>query len=106
MAGMVNHMAQGAATSIEDGAFLGCVLAEVVKVKLTVADALDVYEAGHMPEARMKQQVSFVNGAVWMLSDTDADARDEAMKGEFEGLGILIRSPNLYNDPTTAREFY
>ncbi|KAH8680752.1 hypothetical protein BX600DRAFT_428733 [Xylariales sp. PMI_506] len=96
---MVNHMAQGAATSMEDGAFLGALLAEVVKGggngnndsgrrrKMTLGDALEIYEAARMPQARMKQQVSFLNGAIWMLGDADAEARDAVMRSEAQGLG-------------------
>ncbi|KIX02394.1 uncharacterized protein Z518_08335 [Rhinocladiella mackenziei CBS 650.93] len=48
---MVNHMAQGAATSMEDGAFLARALARVVQGKLTLAQAIEVYEKGRMPKA-------------------------------------------------------
>jgi salicylate hydroxylase len=62
-------MAQGAATSLEDGAFLGTVFGRVVKGELTVSEALDLYEKARMPKADYKQQVSFVNGAIWHLPD-------------------------------------
>ena len=66
---MTNHMAQGAATSIEDGCFLASTLAAVVQGKLDLLEAIEVYEKGRMPKAHLKQQVSFVNGAIWQLPD-------------------------------------
>jgi salicylate hydroxylase len=41
---MVNHMAQGAATSMEDGAFLGRVISEVVRGVITMPEAISIYE--------------------------------------------------------------
>ena len=103
---MVNHMAQGAATSMEDGAFLGRCLAHVIKGSLNMAQAIEIYEKGRMPKAHIKQQVSFLNGAVWQLPDGRAQqARDAALEPELRG-EPLMRSPNLYSDPTTVLEVY
>jgi 2-polyprenyl-6-methoxyphenol hydroxylase-like FAD-dependent oxidoreductase len=66
---MTNHMAQGAATSMEDGAFLGRALAQVVNGKLDQAAAIDIYEKSRMPKAYVKQQVSFLNGSIWQVPD-------------------------------------
>lgn len=66
---MVNHMAQGAATSMEDGAFLARALARVVDGKIDLAQAIEIYENGRMPKAYYKQQVSFLNGAIWQVPD-------------------------------------
>ena len=99
---MVNHMAQGAATSMEDGAFLARTLAQVVQGKLNLAQAIDIYEKTRMPLAHNKQQVSFINGQLWMLPDGPLQqARDKAMQPELRG-EQLVRSPNLYSDPYTA----
>jgi salicylate hydroxylase len=104
---MVNHMAQGAATAMEDGAFLGIVLAAVLQDKIDLKQAISIYEKERMPKARKKQEVSFLNGAVWHLSGKEAELRNEAMKGELEGDGrVLRRSPNLYGDPTTVLSVY
>lgn len=62
-------MAQGAATSMEDGAFLGRVLAHVVNGNLNLEQAINIYEKTRMPLAYYKQQVSFLNGAIWHLPD-------------------------------------
>ena len=59
---MVNHMAQGAATSMEDGIFLGKVIADVVRGILSLPEAVDIYEKTRMPRAWTKQQASFTNG--------------------------------------------
>lgn len=59
---MVNHMAQGAATSMEDGAFLGKVIADVVRGVLSLPEAIEIYEKTRMARAWTKQQASFTNG--------------------------------------------
>ena len=59
---MVNHMAQGAATSMEDGAFLGKVIAEVGRGILSLTEAVNIYEKMRMVRAWTKQQASFTNG--------------------------------------------
>lgn len=103
---MTNHMAQGAATSMEDGAFLGIVLGYVVKGDVSLKDAIDIYERGRMPLADAKQQVSVMNGAIWHLPDGPLqEARDNAMSSELRG-EPLLRSPNLYGDPKTVLSVY
>ena len=103
---MTNHMAQGAATSMEDGAFLAICLREVVHGRMALADAIGLYEHERMPLASRKQQLSFLNGAIWQLPEGEAQrARDEAMAPELRGEPVL-RSPNLYADPTTVLEVY
>lgn len=103
---MVNHMAQGAATSMEDGAFFGRCIAQVVQGKINMQQAIEVYEKGRMPKAHLKQQVSFLNGAIWHLPDGPAQkARDETMSLEL-GEKPVLRSPNLYGDPTTVLAVY
>lgn len=103
---MVNHMAQGAATSMEDGAFLARCIAEVVQGKISVRQAIQIYETERMPKVFAKQQVSFLNGAIWMLPDGPTqEARDAAMAPELEGK-YLVRSSNLYGDPQTVLDVY
>ena len=103
---MTNHMAQGAATSMEDGAFLAATIGEVVKGTMTIAEAVQLYEQERMPKAHTKQQVSFLNGAIWQLPDgPEQQARDEAMSPELRGKQF-IRSSNLYGDPATVLEIY
>jgi 2-polyprenyl-6-methoxyphenol hydroxylase-like FAD-dependent oxidoreductase len=55
-------MAQGAATSMEDGAFLGRVISEVVRGVITMPEAITIYEKTRMPRAWTKQQASFTAG--------------------------------------------
>lgn len=99
-------MAQGAATSMEDGAFLAAVLGQVIRGKFTVAEAIELYERERMPQAYAKQQVSFLNGIIWQLPEgPEQHERDEAMAPEVNGEQFL-RSSNLYGDPTTVLEVY
>lgn len=103
---MTNHMAQGAATAMEDGAFLGRCIEEVIQNCLTISQAICIYEKERMPKALFKQQVSFINGAIWHLPGGPAQqARDEAMKAELEGRTFL-RSSNLYGDPRLLESVY
>ncbi len=103
---MTNHMAQGAATAMEDGAFLGRCIALVVEGRISVAKAIEVYEKERMPKAKLKQQISFLNGAIWHLPDGPAQrARDAAMKVELEEKPYT-RTPNLYGDPATVLSVY
>ena len=62
---MQNHLAQGAATSMEDGAFLGRVLSEVVRGSVTLEEAVHIHEKARMPRAWIKQQSSFCMGAMY-----------------------------------------
>ena len=66
---MSNHMAQGAATSLEDGAFLVRTLAKVVEGRINAAQAIETYEKTWMPRAYYKQQASFLNGASWQVPE-------------------------------------
>ncbi|KAK3675438.1 hypothetical protein LTR78_004521 [Recurvomyces mirabilis] len=103
---MTNHMAQGAATSMEDGAFLARCLGKVIEGRMTIADAITIYEKGRMPKASYKQQVSYLNGWLWQLPDGPAqEARDKSMERELEGV-VPMRSLNLYGDPSTTMECY
>lgn len=92
-------MAQGAATSMEDGAFLARCVGAAIEGRLSIADAVNVYEKGRMPKASYKQQVSYLNGWLWHLPDGPAaDARDKTMRRELMG-ETPIKSANLYGDP-------
>ncbi|KAL6249364.1 hypothetical protein RBB50_003217 [Rhinocladiella similis] len=103
---MVNHMAQGAATAMEDGAFLARCVAKVVEGKIGMDRAVKIYEEERQPKAYQKQQVSFLNGAIWHLPNgPEQQARDAAMAPELEGK-YYVRSSNLYGDPQTVLEVY
>ena len=103
---MVNHMAQGAATAMEDGAFLAKTIGEAIKGNMTISEAVKLYEQERMPKAYAKQQISFLNGMIWQLPDgPEQQARDKAMSPELTGEQYL-RSPNLYGDPTIVLEVY
>lgn len=103
---MVNHMAQGAATSMEDGAFLGRCIGKVVEGRIRLDEAVRIYEEERMPKAYEKQQVSFLNGAIWHLPDgPEQRARDAVMAPELQGK-YYVRSSNLYGDPQTVLSVY
>lgn len=71
---MINHMAQGAAASMEDGAFLGRCLMEVNHGSISMQEAiLQIYEIKRMPRAFARQQASFVMGELYMLNSGDAE---------------------------------
>lgn len=90
---------------MEDGAFLARCLASVVSGRVSLAEAIQIYERGRMPKASYKQQVSYLNGWLWHLDGAAAEARNKAMQPELSG-EILMKSPNLYGDPTTVVECY
>ncbi|KUI66440.1 3-hydroxybenzoate 6-hydroxylase [Cytospora mali] len=104
---MVNHLAQGAATAMEDGAFLGIFLREVAKGTMTLSEAISKYEEERMPLADLKQQKSFVTGTVYHLEEGSPEqiARDEHLKAELTG-EQLIRTPNLNADPHLWRTVF
>lgn len=52
---MQNTMAQSAATAMEDGAFLGTALGEIVRGAITVPEAVQIYEKQRIPRAWTKQ---------------------------------------------------
>lgn len=106
---MTNHMAQGAATSMEDGAFLGRTIAAVVDGRLSLVDAVKVYELGRIPRADLKQQGSYLCGVIYQLPDGPMqEARDKAMSTELDRdrPGLLVRTPNMYGDPQTWIDVY
>ena len=104
---MTNHMAQGAATSMEDGAYLGRTIAAVVDGKIALPEAISVYEKGRMPKADLKQQISYLDGVIYHLPDGPLqEARDRAMSIELTKPDILVRTPNLYGDPQTWINVY
>lgn len=75
--GMTNHMAQGAATAMEDGAFLGRCLLEVNRGMVSLKEAVEIYESKRMPRAWAKQQASFMMGDLYMLPEgEEADVSD------------------------------
>lgn len=59
-------LAQGAATAIEDAAFLGQVLAEVQHGSITLAEAITLYERSRIPKAWIKQQLAFMAADIEM----------------------------------------
>jgi len=91
---------------MEDGAFLAKCVGAVALGNLSLREAINIYEVERMPKAFLKQQVSFLNGAIWHLPDgPKQQARDAAMAPELEGK-YQVRSSNLYGDPQTVLDVY
>lgn len=53
-------LAQGAATAIEDAAFLGEALSHVQQGSISLAEAIKLYEQRRIPKAWIKQQLAFI----------------------------------------------
>lgn len=69
---------------MEDGAFLARCIARVVDGTIRLDEAVRLYEEECMPKAHAKQQVSFINGAIWHLLDgLEQRGRDKAMEEEL-----------------------
>lgn len=79
---MQNHMAQGAATSMEDGIFLGRIMSEVIRGTVTLDTAIHLYEKKRIPRAWHKQQSAFTQGQLASLRDAEKVARDESSAPE------------------------
>ena len=65
---MTNHMAQGAATSTEDGAFLA-IFIQAVENKICLRDVVGSYEKVRIPKTKTRQEISFLNGWIWQMED-------------------------------------
>ena len=98
---MQNHLAQGAATSMEDGAFLGRVLSEVVRGSVTLEEAIDIYEKARMPRAWIKQQSSFCMGAMYMAPSPMSDYRDAASAAS---VSETVAQSEINNLQTTSKK--
>jgi salicylate hydroxylase len=79
---------------MEDGAFLGVVIGEVVRGTITVPEAIELYEKKRMPRVWTKQQVSFVNGTLNMVGGDVAKRRNAASLPEIEALAQDVIRPN------------
>ncbi|KAJ5464459.1 uncharacterized protein N7458_000145 [Penicillium daleae] len=75
---MQNHMAQGAATAMEDGVFLGRVISEVLRGVISTREAIHLYEKQRIPRVWIKQQASFVNGQMSTVTGTEQLKRNSA----------------------------
>lgn len=82
---MQNHMAHGAATAIEDGAFLGRVISEAVRGTLSITQAVELYEQRRIPKASLKQQHSLISGIINMAEE-GIEKRNNATLPEIRAL--------------------
>jgi salicylate hydroxylase len=76
------YQAQGAATAMEDGAFLGRVISEVLRGVISTREAIHRYEKQRIPRVWIKQQAAFVNGQINTVTGTEQLERDSASAPE------------------------
>lgn len=125
--GMQNHMvsksalrlpipnsvqAQGAATAMEDGIFLGRVVSEVVRGTIDMPTAIHLYEKKRIPRAFHKQQSAFIKGELCGVKGADQVARDANTAPEVlawdrcpanpEELPPTYRTWQLFASPTSV----
>ncbi|KAK5948351.1 hypothetical protein OHC33_010661 [Knufia fluminis] len=91
--GMQNHMAQGAATAMEDGIFLGRVISEVMRGTINLETAIHLYEKKRIPRAFHKQQSAFVNGKLYAVKGDEKIARDKGMDPELKAWDQSVMKP-------------
>ncbi|TID16968.1 Salicylate hydroxylase [Venturia nashicola] len=99
---MVNHMAQGASTAIEDAVFLSVLLKPIIDNKEEATGlyrAIELYEKERMPVVKMRQEASNRNGWIMHLSGVLAAARNFV-------LGIEWKYPNLLGAQNLMRGVY
>lgn len=75
---LIHIQAQGAATSMEDGIFLGRIISEVIRGTISLDTAISLYEKKRIPRAWHKQQSAFVQGQLASLKDSEKIARDDS----------------------------
>ena len=82
---------------MEDGAFLGSVIAEVNRGIITLPQAIHIYEKRRMPKVWVKQQASFMQGAIATAVGEDAAKRDRASAPEvtLSSRGVVKVSDEL-----------
>jgi salicylate hydroxylase len=105
-------LAQGAATAIEDAAFMGQVLLEVQRGSLPLSEAITLYEEARIPKAWIKQQLAFVAADIEMggpgpsympneSSEQIQQRRDACSGSEYGGphpaTGTELHVPDTYH---------
>lgn len=75
---LIQMQAQGAATSMEDGIFLGRIISEVIRGTITLDTAIHLYEKKRIPRAWHKQQSAFIQGQLASLKGSEKIARDNS----------------------------
>lgn len=78
---------------MEDGAFLGRVISEVVRGVITVSEAVSIYEKQRIPRAWIKQQASFVSGTLNTAKGDDIVRRNKASVPELQAWNNNVIRP-------------
>jgi salicylate hydroxylase len=79
---------------MEDGAFMGVVVGEVIRGSISIPEAITLYEQKRMPRVWTKQQYSFVNGTYNMAGGEAAERRNRASRPEVDALSQDVIRPN------------
>lgn len=79
---LIQTQAQGAATSMEDGIFLGRIISEVIRDTITLETAIHLYEKKRIPRAWHKQQSAFTQGHLASLRGSEKAKRDNSSMPE------------------------
>ena len=77
-------MAQGAATAMEDGIFLGRVMSEVMRGTIDLETAIHLYEKKRIPRAFHKQQSALTQGQFFSVEGQESIKRDQTTASEVE----------------------
>ena len=85
--------AQGAATAMEDGIFLGRIVSEVIRGTITLETAIHLYEKKRIPRAFHKQQSAFVNGQLYAVKGDEKSARDRNTEPEIKAWDSSVTKP-------------
>ncbi len=78
---------------MEDGAFLGGVIGEVVRGTISLQEAIELYEKKRIPRVWTKQQASFVSGTLNMAVGDDAVRRNQASSPEVKAWDRNVVDP-------------
>ena len=103
---MQNHMAQGAATAMEDGAFIGRIISEVVRGVIEIPEAVALYEERRIPKAWIKQQISFTSGLINTAEEQEREERDQASMPEVQSFSANAVRPNQLPPTYRSWQYY
>lgn len=85
---------------MEDGAFLGTVISEVIRGTIELPEAIELYEKRRIPRVWVKQQASFVSGTINMATGEEAARRNRASAPEVESWDRNVVHPSDQLPPT------
>ena len=102
---MVPYLAQGASTSIEDGAALAECVARATGLSM-IPSVLQAFETIRKPRCDIIQSGSRANGSIWHMPDgpeqrkRDEEMRDTIRNNGRKSDGEVSKNPNRWSDET------